>query len=269
MKRVAVWLVFLLVWGGISLGCGVTVEEIPGNPDCSDVCLGCGYSQLKVPSDDDPNQTLQEGTFYGPEGFEVTIYNATWKDSNEMVSFDWSSNFPVKVVIVKGGPSANVYHFDSPATSGSELKAPDCKGISHIIFCYCPPIQWVIVSGLSDLEITQLFIGQGNRYGSLGTLRVVIVSCVNYTASVCYTYTVVSGSTSPFTGDPLSLQANSGTWYTIPEYPSSTTLPDFTGHPGIEIRFYPVRVDLSLLGDRDAGDVIQFTVHVTVSASSP
>ena len=263
MKRIAVWLAFLLVWGGISLGCGVTVEEISGNPTCDTVCSGC-YSELKVDPPKEGHST--DGTLI------VNIFNVVKKLENgkeEWVRFDWSSNIPVNVVLVKGGPSANAYTYDPPATSGSGLKAPKCKGISHIIFCYCPPIQWVVVSGLSDLEITQLFIGQGNRYGSLGTLRVVIVSCVNYTASVCYTYTVVSGSTSPFTGDPLSLQANSGTWYTIPEYPSSTALPDFSGHPGIEIHFYPVRVDLSLLGDRDAGDVIQFTVHVTVSASSP
>jgi len=260
MKRIAVWLVFLLIWGGISLGCGVTVEEIPGNPTCDTVCSGC-YSELKV----DPPK---EG--YSTDGILiVNIFNVVKKPDGDWISFDWSSNIPVNVVLVKGGPSANAYTYDPPATSGSGLKAPKCKGISHIIFCYCPPMQWVIVSGLSDLEITQLFIGQGNRYGSLGTLRVAIVSSVNYTASVYYTYTIVSGSTSTFTGDPLSLQANSGTWYTIPEYPSSITLPDFSGHPGIEIHFYPVRVDLSLLGDRDAGDVIQFTVHVTVSASSP
>jgi len=222
--------------------------------------LGC-YSELKI---DPPKEGYSDdGTLF------VNIFNVVKKSDGDWISFDWSSNIPVNVVLVKGGPSANAYYYDPPATGGNGLQAPRGKGISHITFCYCPPMQWVSVSGLSDLEITQRFIRQGNRYGSLGILRVVIVSSVNYTASVYYTYTIMSGSTSPFTGDPLSLQANSGTWYTIPEYPSSTTLPDFSGHPGIEMHFYPVRVDLSLLGDRDAGDVILFTVHVTVSASSP
>ncbi|MGC9530229.1 MAG: hypothetical protein ACP5G2_06475, partial [Candidatus Bipolaricaulaceae bacterium] len=92
---------------------------------------------------------------------------------------------------------------------------------------------------------------------------------VSYTASVYYTYNIVQGSTAYFTGDPLSLQADSTTWHTIPEYPSAIPLPDFSGSPGIEFHTYPVRVDLSLLGDRDAGDIIQLAVHVTVAASSP
>jgi len=144
--------------------------------------------------------------------------------------------------------------------TGYYIKGPSCTP---------SPSLTVEVSGLSDLTLTQADIATGNQYGSLGTLSVSITASVSYTASVYYTYTIVTGSTSPFTGDPLSLQADSGTWYTIPGYPSSITLPDFSGSPGTESHDYPVRVDLSLLGDRDAGDVIQFTVHVTVSASSP
>jgi len=258
----------LLLVAGLLQGASVTPVvwgDDPGetgNPDCSDVCSTCGYYELKI-------EPPQEGTFYGPGGFEVTISNATWKEAGEMMSFDWSSNYPVYAVIVKAGPLANVYNYDPPVTSDTDLGPPGRQAISHITFCYKPPEITVTVSGLSDLTIDQPFIGQGNQYGSLGTLSVSITASVSYTASVYYTYTIVTGSTSPFTGDPLSLQADSGTWYTIPEYPSSIILPDFSGSPGTESHDYPVRVELSLLGDRDAGDVIQFTVHVTVSASSP
>ena len=268
MKRIAAWLIFLSVWVGISLACGVTVVEIPGNPNCDTICSDC-FSELKI---DPPKEGYStDGTLI------VNIFNVVKKLENgkeEWISFDWSSNIPVRVVLVKGGPSANAYIYDPPATSGSGLKAPKCKGISHITFCYCPPEITVTVSGLSDLTLTQADIATGNRYGSLGTLSVSITASVSYTASVYYTYTIVSGSTASFTGDPLLLEypSGSGNWITIPPTSGSLSLPGFSGAPNLpagETVIYPVQVDLSLLGDRDAGDVIQFTVHVTVSASSP
>ncbi|KUK26861.1 MAG: hypothetical protein XD60_0945 [Acetothermia bacterium 64_32] len=260
-KRLLGLTLMLVLAGGVSFACGNPIV-IPGNPDCDDLCYRC-YEEFKL----DPPE---KGTFSDPDGpLTVTIYNAVYKPKGEMLSFSWSSNIPVSAVIVKGGPWANVYYYCPPATGDSWLHAPGWKGINHITFCYIPPQLEVEVSGLSDFTVTQEFIGQGNRYAPLGTLSVTITASTGYTASVYYTYEVLWGSTSPFTGDPLSLQADSGTWYIIPQYPSYITLPDFSGGPGTETHTYPVRVDLSLLGDRDAGDVIRFTVHVTVSDPWP
>ena len=255
---------FLVIWTTAAQGASVPPELWLGWPDCSDVCSTCGYYECTV-------YWPIGGTSSGPEGFQVTISNVTWSNSQRKWRFDWNSNYPVYTVIVQGAVRANVYNYSkyaSPVMSDTCLESPG-PVILWVIFCYNPPEVTVTVSGLSDLSVDQKFISQGKQYGSLGTLSVSITANVSYSASVYYTYTILSGSTSPFTGDPLSLKANSGIWYTIPEHPSFMILPDFSGNPGTESHNYPVRVDLSLLGDRDAGDVIQFTVYVTVSASSP
>lgn len=257
MRHLITGLALLLL--AVEASCGVTVKEIPGNPNCNDVCSGC-YTQLKIAP---PREGISTDGI-----LVVNIFNVV-KSGGNWLRFDWTSNIPVNVVLVKGGRGANGYFYDPPATSGSGLSAPGQKGISHIIFCYVPSQLEVHVSGLSDLTVDQAFISQGYQYGSLGMLSVAITAPMSYTASIYYTYTVVHGSSAPFTGNPLSLQAASGIWYTIPKYPSSTTLPDFSGNPGTETHTYPVRVDLALLGDRAAGDVIEFTIHVTVSSSSP
>ncbi|WP_041433982.1 hypothetical protein [Thermus sp. CCB_US3_UF1] len=55
---------------------------------------------------------------------------------------DWSSNLAIAAVIVKGGPGANVYLYDPPATSGIGLRSPDhptsgqIPAISHVAFCW-------------------------------------------------------------------------------------------------------------------------------------
>nr|WP_279232074.1 hypothetical protein [Thermus albus] len=54
---------------------------------------------------------------------------------------DWSSTLGMTAVIVKGGPGANVYVYDPPATSDSGLHAPPNQGgniptISHVTFCF-------------------------------------------------------------------------------------------------------------------------------------
>ncbi|KHG64665.1 hypothetical protein QT17_11065 [Thermus sp. 2.9] len=55
---------------------------------------------------------------------------------------DWSSNLAISAVIVKGGPNANVYIYNPPATSDTGLRAPDhpregqIPAISHVTFCW-------------------------------------------------------------------------------------------------------------------------------------
>jgi len=54
-------------------------------------------------------------------------------------SVDWTSNIGVDVVIVKGGPNANVY-FYTGETSDTGLVTPPTFGISHVSFCYAEVI---------------------------------------------------------------------------------------------------------------------------------
>ncbi|HKX68369.1 MAG TPA: hypothetical protein VJN29_14215, partial [Intrasporangium sp.] len=57
-------------------------------------------------------------------------------------SFDWTSNIGVDVVIVKGGPKANVYTYPFESLGDTGLTAPinpangQPYGLSHISFCY-------------------------------------------------------------------------------------------------------------------------------------
>lgn len=53
----------------------------------------------------------------------------------------WSSTLAMTAVIVKGGPGANVYRYDPPATSDTGLHAPPNQGgnipnVSYVTFCF-------------------------------------------------------------------------------------------------------------------------------------
>ncbi|MFC2079332.1 PKD domain-containing protein [Candidatus Bipolaricaulota bacterium] len=118
----------------------------------------------------------------------------------------------------------------------------------------------VTVDGLTNLAITQPLIGQLEPRQSLGELLVSVVANVNYEVHVYYT---VNPSPSPgFLGDPLVFEYPNGVWTTILSWPSMAALP---GLSGTQVGIYPIGVDLPLLGDRSAGTVFQFTVHVVVS----
>ncbi|HXV72260.1 MAG TPA: hypothetical protein VEB69_12790, partial [Acidimicrobiia bacterium] len=70
-------------------------------------------------------------------------------------AFDWSSNLGVDVVVVKGGPAANVYRYTPAATGDTELHSPlnnnsdKWYGLSHISFCYLHTNQ-TTVTGAAD-----------------------------------------------------------------------------------------------------------------------
>jgi hypothetical protein len=58
--------------------------------------------------------------------------------------FDWVANAPVDVVIVKGGPGANIYQYTRPATRDGSLHAPvnhssnKTYGLSNVVICRDP-----------------------------------------------------------------------------------------------------------------------------------
>ena len=207
----------------------------------------------------------------------ITFVSGGDDDENEMMSFDWSANIGVNVVIVKAGNQANVYEYDPAVTSDTYLVPPGTHAISHITFCYVPPQITVQVSGLKNLTVDQPSIGQWSAAGDLkvligdpsdGTgLNVEVTANVPYDIYVCYSYSVSPGTAT--LDDPANVlfyQYN-GTWYSIPysaiiPCSNSTTL---LGFSGTATHTYPVAVDLTQVGDRTAGDSITFTVHVMVT----
>jgi hypothetical protein len=121
-------------------------QVVPDNPNCCS--LGGGYAGYKI--NQSPNGTFclddyvngeitcNPMVFTGGAGRCVTISNS------DGYTFDWSSNFPISRMIVKGGPDANVYYYDPPAYCGTGLHAPynpgsgQYYGLSHIEWCFNP-----------------------------------------------------------------------------------------------------------------------------------
>src|SRR5687768_14508956 len=99
-----------------------TVDYVAGNPKCADVAAG--YKAFKFES---PRGSMQGS------GFTVNVSGKT---------FSWSSAEGVDVVIVKGGPNANVYRYSPESTGDTGLQAPKNPssgqpyGLSHIEFCF-------------------------------------------------------------------------------------------------------------------------------------
>lgn len=142
--------------------------------------------------------------------------------------------------------------------TGYYILGPSCSP-------YEPPEIEVTVSGLDNLEVTQPLIGawSGNpeqMMQSLGNLLVAVVANVAYDAYIYYS--LIPTPSPSFSGDPLAFEYPTGTWTTIPSWPSMAALP---GLSGTATRSYPVAVDLTLLGDRTAGESFSFTIHVVIS----
>jgi LPXTG-motif cell wall-anchored protein len=112
---------------------GITPTTLEGNPTCTDVG-GATWSEAKL--DFDP-----AAGDYTVNGLHVTITKAG-------AAVGWTSDADVAAVIMKGGPTANVYLYPGPADKAdSGLVTPlnpngndDTKryGISHVTFCVAP-----------------------------------------------------------------------------------------------------------------------------------
>jgi hypothetical protein len=106
---------------------GIQPVSMPGNPKCADVAPGS--RELSV-------EPVEPGR-YTDGTLEVRLTRVA-----EKRFFDWSSNMGVDVVIVKGGPNANVYRYAPEANGDGNLHAPinDANGapygLSHVAFCY-------------------------------------------------------------------------------------------------------------------------------------
>ena len=132
------------------------------------------------------------------------------------------------------------------------VKVPSCESST--------PLSVSVQLSISDSSIDQPDIRLG--YVSLGTLTVTVTAGVNYDISIYY------DSIPILTDDPL-IYLFDNVWHRIRK--TSDALHGFSGTPPGETRSYNVRVDLSKLGNRDwdAGDTIDFTIHVVVNPSSP
>ncbi|MBA2662766.1 MAG: hypothetical protein H0U74_10755 [Bradymonadaceae bacterium] len=96
------------------------------NPTCEDLGLGTHSTKFEDP---------KSGTYtlLGDKKVVLDVNNPY---------FDWKSSIDIEAVIVKGGPTANVYEYDPERTYDKGLHSPinpnngKPYGLSHITFCY-------------------------------------------------------------------------------------------------------------------------------------
>jgi hypothetical protein len=122
--------------GMVSGGHTVTANDhgtIAGNPKCSD--YGSWAFSLKL----EAGVNLANGTF-GP--IVISNYNGTRLDW--AIAAAYLHTYDANLVIVKGGPNAEVYEYDTFDDWDQGLTAPvnpnnnKYYGISHVSFCFDP-----------------------------------------------------------------------------------------------------------------------------------
>jgi hypothetical protein len=115
-----------LAFSGVASASTPTVSKVDGNPRCSDV--SSGLHSIKI--DPVPQGSTNWGN--GDLSGQLSVSGRV---------LDWSSSQPISVVIVKGGPNANIYRYDPAVTGGQGLHAPvnakngQFYGLSHVDFC--------------------------------------------------------------------------------------------------------------------------------------
>ncbi len=118
-------LLVAVLWVLPALAASVT-PTIADNPKCSNGLVGFK-----------PMDTMT-GT-YVYDVFAMGTLTMTIKDGPIV---DWSSNFGISEVIVKGGPVGNVYSYDPASMGDTDLTTPTNPnnnkpyGLSHVEFCY-------------------------------------------------------------------------------------------------------------------------------------
>ena len=158
------------------------------------------------------------------------------------------------------------------------IKAGGQKLYGQVLGPSCTPAPEIELSvgGLAPLTIDQPLIGQwagggGSYIASLGDLSVSVTVSGSVSYSLFVSYGLGAGQ-SPlglgFTGAPISYEypTGSGIWFDIPEGPSGATLHGVSG-TSTDSHDYPVRLNLDTLGDRQAGDLIEFLLTVTVTSN--
>lgn len=142
-----------------------------------------------------------------------------------------------------------------------------------------------VVDNLGDISLTQPMLealyaaaqlsGATAIFGEFtGNFSIELVALTNFKVEISYTYTISGGGTLPPGTLDSVLYLLDDTGAEIAYIPESTsgvyTITDFAGEnntPG-ETYDYGLKVNLDNLGDRKAGEVITFTVHVTITDTS-
>jgi hypothetical protein len=133
----ALALVLSFVLGGVAMA--ASVEPVLVDPwQSGDAAFECGQAgsdadfAYKVDEWDEDNG--MDG-LYDEAGNTITILNSTG------ATFDWLSNWPVDVVIVKAGTAALLYSYTGTDYQYGDtgLWAPENKDISHATFCFNEP----------------------------------------------------------------------------------------------------------------------------------
>jgi uncharacterized repeat protein (TIGR01451 family) len=177
-------------------------DGVGGNPSCTDLGYQFGFKVDQGAANPVPNGT------YDVSGFgSITILNA------DGTFFDWSSDFGIDAVIVKGGNASNVYEYDPESQGDSGLHAPDNAsegpaGLSHVEFCYDEDVT-------PDLdiskEVSDITVDEGGAFsytitventGDAPATNVVVTDDLNDNL------TGVSVSASQGTCDPVGLPGN-------------------------------------------------------------
>jgi hypothetical protein len=99
---------------------------VEGNPTCAE--LFPGTFELKI-------EPVVSGTYAVP-GMDANV-----EISTDGTHLSFEASIGMTAVLMKGGPRANVYHYEPPATSDEGLVSPDNASgepaaISHVSFCY-------------------------------------------------------------------------------------------------------------------------------------
>ncbi len=151
----------------------ITPTWISGNPTCEDP----PYISFKIePVDpDNPDEggyasiPPWSGTFCDPaDNTRCVVITAYSVGGDEENAFDFTSTFDVYAVIVKGGPNANLYEYDSPVQHDTNLQTPINTntgwpfGLSHIDFC-----------GIATPEFPTLALPVSMMIGIVGLVYVV------------------------------------------------------------------------------------------------
>ena len=144
MKKYSVLIVIALLALTMTVAWAASVEPVLVDPwQSGDAAFECGQVE-GCESDfhfkfDNWGDVTYDGPYVVDGGNTITISN------DDGYSFDWTSEWPVACVIVKGSNAANVYCYDEPVYSDTGMFAPlntnspdpdDTFAISHATFCY-------------------------------------------------------------------------------------------------------------------------------------
>jgi uncharacterized repeat protein (TIGR01451 family) len=131
----------------------VTPTVVEGNPTCGQ--LVPGSIELKFDSPVVAGETTQTLTLPGGGTWEVTI-----DVDDATIFFDWESNIGVDAVFAKGGSHGNLYLYNPPLLSDTDLNAPaNASGgfaaLSHISFCHVPRPVLGIEKSANDVTVDE------------------------------------------------------------------------------------------------------------------